>query len=151
MSEQSVSGTATATPPQGLDPKVVKIALAVVAGGIAVIFDTTIVGVALRQLASNLDTTVSTIQWVSTGYLLAMFVAIPATGWLQARIGGKRLWLAALAVFLLGSVLCATAWDAPSLIGFRVLQGLGGGVMMPLMSTLIVQAAQGQPMGRLMA
>jgi len=135
----------------GLDPHVVRIALAVIAGGIAVIFDTTIVSVALRQLATHLDTTVSTIQWVSTGYLLAMFLAIPATGWLQARLGGKRLWLIALGVFLLGSVLCAGAWDAPSLIAFRVLQGLGGGVMMPLMSTLIMQAAHGQPLGRLMA
>jgi EmrB/QacA subfamily drug resistance transporter len=150
MTEQSTVGTATPAS-QRLDPAVVRIALAVVAGGIAVIFDTTIVGVALRQLATHLDTTVSTIQWVATGYLLAMFLAIPATGWLQARIGGKRLWLAALGVFLLGSVLCALAWDAPSLIAFRVLQGLGGGVMMPLMSTLIVQAAQGQPLGRLMA
>ncbi len=134
-----------------LDPHVIRIALAVVAGGIAVIFDTTIVSVALKQLAAHLDTSVSTIQWVSTGYLLAMFLAIPAAGWLQARVGGKRLWLAAICVFLLGSVLCAFAWDAPSLIAFRVLQGLGGGVMMPLMSTLIMQAAHGQPLGRLMA
>jgi len=129
----------------------VRIAMAIIAGGIAVIFDTTIVSVALRQLAAHLDATVSTIQWVSTGYLLAMFLAIPATGWLQARLGGKRLWLLALGVFVLGSVLCAVAWDAPSLIAFRVLQGLGGGVMMPLMSTLIMQAAHGQPLGRLMA
>lgn len=143
MSEQSSSS--------GLDPHVVRIAMAVIAGGIAVIFDTTIVSVALHQLAAHLDATVSTIQWVSTGYLLAMFLAIPATGWLQARLGGKRLWLAALALFLLGSVLCATAWNAPSLIAFRVLQGLGGGVMMPLMSTLIMQAARGRSMGRLMA
>ncbi|MEP9384873.1 MDR family MFS transporter [Nocardioides sp. KR10-350] len=143
MSEQSSRS--------GLDPQVVRIAMAIIAGGIAVIFDTTIVSVALHQLAASLDTTVSTIQWVSTGYLLAMFLAIPATGWLQARIGGKPLWLIALGVFLLGSVLCACAWDAPSLIGFRVLQGLGGGVMMPLMSTLIMQAAQGQALGRLMA
>jgi EmrB/QacA subfamily drug resistance transporter len=135
----------------GLDPQVVRIAMAVIAGGIAVIFDTTIVSVALQQLAAHLHTTVSTIQWVSTGYLLAMFLAIPATGWLQARLGGKRLWLAALVVFLLGSVLCSVAWDAPSLIAFRALQGLGGGVMMPLMSTLIMQAAHGAPLGRLMA
>lgn len=134
-----------------LDPHVVRIALAVIAGGIAVIFDSTIVSIALRQLTDRLHTTLGTIQWVSTGYLLAMFVAIPLSSWLQARLGGKRLWIAALGVFLLGSVLCAFAWNAPSLIAFRVVQGLGGGVMVPLMITLIMQAAGGQSMGRLMA
>ena len=129
MTEQDTVGTTVPTTSRRLDPAVVRIALAVVAGGIAVIFDTTIVGVALRQLAAHLDTTVSTIQWVATGYLLAMFLAIPATGWLQARIGGKRLWLAALGVFLLGSVLCAFAWDAPSLIAFADLVVSAGGTM----------------------
>ena len=137
--------------PTGLDPHVVRIALAVIAGGIAVIFDATIVSIALQQLTHDLNASLSTIQWVSTAYLLAMFVAIPPSSWLQARWGGKRLWIAALGLFLLGSVLCAVAWDAPSLIAFRVVQGLGGGVMMPLMTTLIMQAARGQSMGRLMA
>lgn len=134
-----------------LDPAVVRIALAVIAGGIAVIFDATIVSIALRDLTADLHASLATIQWVSTAYLLAMFVAIPPTGWLQDRVGGKRLWIGALGIFLLGSVLCAVAWDAPSLIAFRVIQGLGGGVMMPLMMTLIMQAAHGQSMGRLMA
>ncbi|UDY23736.1 MDR family MFS transporter [Nocardioides sp. Kera G14] len=134
-----------------LDPHVIRVALALIAGIIAVIFDTTIVSVAIHDLGDDLHTSVSTIQWVSTGYLLAMFVAIPATGWLQARVGGKNLWIASIALFLLGSVLCATAWDATSLIGFRVIQGLGGGIMMPLMTTLLLQAAGGQNLGRLMS
>lgn len=138
-------------PPAKLDPEIVRVALAITVGGIAVIFDTTIVNVALKQLGRELGAPLSTIQWISTGYLLAMFAAIPAVGWLQARLGGKRLWLASMSVFLLGSVLCAVAWDAPSLIAFRVVQGLGGGVMMPLMMTLIMQAAHGQPLGQLMA
>lgn len=150
MSTSPAVGSAPAAS-DTVDPAVWRIAAAVLTGALAVIFDTTIVAVALHTLAAQLHTTVATIQWVSTGYLLAMFLAIPATGWLQARVGGRRLWLAAIAVFLLGSVLCAFAWSAPSLIAFRVLQGLGGGVMMPLMSTLIMQAAHGQPLGRLMA
>lgn len=143
--------TQQASQPAKLDPHVVRIAMAVIAGGIAVIFDSTIVSIALQQLSGRLHASLGTIQWVSTAYLLAMFVAIPLSGWLQARIGGKRLWIAALGVFLLGSVLCALAWDAPSLIAFRVVQGLGGGVMVPLMMTLIMQSARGQSMGRLMA
>ena len=88
---------------------------------------------------------------MSTAYLLAMFVAIPITGWAQSRLGGKRLWLVALTLFLVGSALCAFAWNIESLIAFRVVQGLGGGVMLPLMTTLLIQAAHGQNLGRLMA
>ncbi|SIS20691.1 MDR family MFS transporter [Williamsia sterculiae] len=146
-----VSSDTAPSAPTKLDPHVVRIAMAVIAGGIAVIFDATIVSIALRQLTEDLHASLGTIQWVSTAYLLAMFVAIPPSSWLQSRLGGKRLWILALGVFLLGSVLCALAWDAPSLIAFRVVQGLGGGVMMPLMMTLIMQAARGQSMGRLMA
>ena len=134
-----------------LDPAVVRTAVAVPVGGIAVILDSTIVSVALPQLAADLHTGIATIQWVSTAYLLALGVVIPIVGWLQSRLGGKRLWIAAIAVFLLGSVLCAFAWDAPSLIGFRVLQGVGGGAMLPLMTTMIMQAARGRDLGRLMS
>jgi MFS family permease len=133
------------------DPLLVRMIVALLTGGVAVIFDTTIVAVALHQLAHDLDTTVDVIQWVSTGYLLALGVAVPLVGWLQSLLGGKRLWMAALTLFLLGSALCAAAWNAESLIAFRVVQGLGGGAMMPLMTTLIMQAAKGQDLGRLMA
>jgi EmrB/QacA subfamily drug resistance transporter len=150
-SSQTAAAGASGGSANKLDPRTVRTALAIIAGGLAVVFDTTIVNVALHDLAKDLNATISTIQWVSTAYLLAMFVAIPATGWLQARIGGKRLWIYAQAGFLLGSVLCAFAWNAASLIAFRALQGLAGGVMMPLMITLIMQAAHGQSVGRLMA
>ena len=143
--------TTTAPAATQLDPKVVRVALAIIAGGIAVVFDSTIVSIALHQLRTELQTSLGTIQWVSTGYLLAMCAAVPVSAWLQTRLGGKRLWIAALGVFFLGSVLCAVAWNAPSLIAFRVVQGLGGGIMIPLMTTLILQAAGGQNLGRLMA
>jgi EmrB/QacA subfamily drug resistance transporter len=144
--------TATAKPPaEPIDPETKRIALAIVVGGLTVILDTTIVSVGLRDLASSLNTSIDTIQWVSTAYLLAMFVSIPLAGWAQSRVGGKRLWLAALTVFIGASALCAVAWDAPSLIAFRALLGLGGGIMMPLMSTLVMQAAHGKNLGRIMA
>jgi len=142
---------AAPTPPEKVDPELKRIAFAVIAGGIAVILDTTIVSIALHRLATSLDTSVATIQWVSTAYLLAMFVVMPMSGWAQSRLGGKRLWLTALSLFLIGSLLCACAWDAPSLIVFRVVQGLGGGVLMPLMITLLMQAAGGRNLGRLVA
>jgi EmrB/QacA subfamily drug resistance transporter len=126
-------------------------AIAVLVGGVAVILDSTIVSVALHDLAADLNADVGTIQWVSTAYLLALGVVIPVVGWLQSHLGAKRLWLAALAVFLLGSVLCSFAWDAPSLIAFRVVQGVGGGAMLPLMVTMIMQAATGPDRARLMS
>lgn len=131
-----------------IDRTTLRTTIAVLVGGIAVILDSTIVSVALDGLSRQLHTGVSTIQWVSTGYLLALGVAIPLVGWLQGRLGAKRLWLAALALFLIGSVLCATAWNAPSLIAFRVVQGLGGGALMPLMTTMIMQAAGGRDAAR---
>ncbi|MFJ8349641.1 MDR family MFS transporter [Streptomyces sp. NPDC094153] len=152
MSTPHGPGAAPAAPdPDRVDPAVWRLAFTVVVGALAVVFDTTIVTVALDSLAEGLEAPLSTIQWVSTGYLLAVFVTIPVTGWAQSRIGGRRLWIAALGVFLLGSVLSALAWNAASLIAFRVVQGIGGGIMMPLMITLVVQAAKGRNIGKVMA
>jgi EmrB/QacA subfamily drug resistance transporter len=134
-----------------VDPAVMRVAGVLVTGALAVVFDSTIVSVALHTLSSALHAPVSTIQWVSTGYLLALGVSVPLAGWAQRRFGGKRVWMFALALFLLGSILCSLAWDAPSLIAFRVVQGLGGGLMLPLLQTLIMQAASGKNLGRTMS
>ena len=133
-----------------MDRTLRRLAIALVVGAMAPLFDSTIVSVALHSLARDLDAPVATIQWVTTGYLLAMGVTVPVVGWLQRRVGGKRLWMAALVVFLVGSVLCSLAWSAPSLIASRVVQGVGAGAMMPLLTTLLMQAAGGRDLGRLM-
>ncbi|OKH98083.1 multidrug transporter [Streptomyces sp. CB02923] len=152
MSAPRKTGPApAATDPERMDPAVWRTAAAVIVGALAVVFDTTILSVALHDLVRDLDAPLSTIQWVSTGYLLAVFVTIPLAGWAQSRLGGRRLWLASLGVFLLGSVLSALAWDAAGLIAFRVVQGIGGGIMMPLTATLIMQAAKGRALGKVMA
>jgi MFS family permease len=135
--------------PEKPDPAVVKTALVLVVGVLAVVFDTTIVSVALHTLSVKLHTSVATIQWVSTGYLLALGIAVPLSTWGMQRFGGRRLWIFSLAVFLAGSVGCSLAWNVGSLIGWRVVQGVGGGLMLPLMTTLIFQAAGGRSLGRL--
>ena len=137
--------------PAGLDRDLKRLVVAIIVGAVAVILDTTIVSVGIHELGTSLHVPVSTIQWVSTAYLLAMFVTIPLSGWAQSRLGSKRLWILALTVFTAGSVLCATAWDATSLIVFRAVQGAGGGIIMPLMATVLMQAAGGRNLGRLMA
>ncbi|MEV0716523.1 MDR family MFS transporter [Asanoa sp. NPDC050611] len=136
-------------PTEKLDPGVVRTALILIVGAMAVVFDTTIVSVALHTLAERLDTSVTTIQWVTTGYLLALGIAVPLSTWGLQRFGGKRLWMFSLAVFLAGSIGAALAWNVGSLIGWRVVQGIGGGLMLPLMTTLIFQAAHGRSLGRL--
>jgi EmrB/QacA subfamily drug resistance transporter len=134
-----------------VDPRVWWTAGAVLVGALAVLFDTTIVAVGLDTLARELHASVATIQWVTTGYLLALGIAVPVTGWAQRSLGGKRLWIIALSVFLAGSVLSSLSWSAASLIAFRIVQGLGGGIMLPLMATLVMQAAHGRNLGKVMS
>ena len=134
-----------------LPPQVRRALLALIVGGIAAILDSTMVTLALHTLVVGLHSTDGTIQWVTTGYLLAMAVAIPVTGWAESRWGGKRVWMAALVIFVLGSVLCALSWSDTSLIGFRVVQGFGAGLIFPLMQTLGVRAAGGRASSNLIA
>ena len=135
----------------GSDPALRALTYTLIVGALAVIFDTTIMSVAINNLAGQLHTSLSTIQWVSTAYLLSLSATMPAVSWAQSVLGGKRLWILALCLFFVGSLLCASAWNAPSLIIFRVFQGIGGGIMMVLMSTLIMQAAKGKNIGKTMA
>src|SRR5262249_58078450 len=95
-----VAATPAKPAAEELDPALVKTALIIVVGGLAVVFDTTIVSVALHTLAAELNTTVTTVQWVTTGYLLALGITVPLSTWGLQRFGGKRLWIFALAVFL---------------------------------------------------
>lgn len=132
-------------------PGVWPVAWTTLVGGLGVLFATTIVAVAVKPLAGILDVPLSTVQWISTGYLLALAVVIPIAPWAQHRFGGRRLWIAGLALFLVASVLSALAWDAPSLITFRALQGAAGGLFMPLMTTLVMQAASGTGLARVMS
>ena len=123
----------------------------VVLGTIMSILDTTIVNVAIETLGRDLDASLSAIQWVSTGYLLALATVIPLTGWAMERFGGRNLWMLSVALFLVGSVLCGLAWSTTSLIVFRVLQGFGGGMIMPVGQAILAQAAGPERMGRIMS
>ena len=135
-----------------ITPEILKVAGVVVLGSIMAILDTTVVNVALPtfQTEFKLDD-YSTVAWTITAYTLALAAIIPATGWAADRFGTKRLYLIALALFTLGSVLCALAWNIEALIGFRVLQGLGGGMLMPLGMMIMTKAAGPHRLGRLMA
>ena len=104
------------------------------------LLDMTVINVAVPTLAGEFNASTTTIEWVVTGYLLSLALFIPISGWLGDRFGTKRVFLSALSIFLAGSILCGLAWDVESLIGFRVLQGVGGGMLTPVGMTMLFRA-----------
>ena len=114
------------------------------------VLDGTIVTVAVDTFASVFDSPISTVVWVSVGYLLAAGLALPTSGWAIDRFGGRRVFFIGLGLFVLGSGLASLAWSAPSLIMFRVLQGFGGGMLEPTSLTLAAKAAGQRRVGRVM-
>jgi EmrB/QacA subfamily drug resistance transporter len=148
----------TATPEEGvaqrspvLTREILTLAAVVVLGAIMTVLDATIVNVALPTLGREFGTSIATIQWATTAYLLAFASVIPLTGWASQRLGAKELWLLSLGLFTIGSLLAGLSWSVGALIAFRVIQGLGGGMIMPLGQTILAQAAGPQRMGRVMS
>jgi EmrB/QacA subfamily drug resistance transporter len=135
----------------GLSREILVLAAVVVLGTSMTVLDLTIVNVAIPTLGGDLHTSIATIQWVLTGYMLAFASVIPLTGWATERYGTKRIWLVSLLLFMLGSALAGAAWSIGALIGFRVLQGLGAGMILPVGQTILAQAAGPQRMGRVMS
>ncbi|MEV4803706.1 DHA2 family efflux MFS transporter permease subunit [Nonomuraea sp. NPDC049421] len=124
---------------------------AVLLGVIMTMLDTTIVNVALGTLARDFGSSLSEIQWTVTGYLLALSMTVPVTGWATGRFGARRVWLTALVLFVAGSALSAAAWSVWSLVAFRAVQGIGGGLLMPVGQAMLAQTAGKERMGRAMA
>jgi DHA2 family multidrug resistance protein len=116
-----------------------KLAITLVAMGAALMafIDISIVNVALSDMRASFGTPLDQIGWVSTGYMMANIVVIPLTGWFQRRFGFRRYFSVSILVFTAASALCGLAWNLPSLVLFRVLQGLGGGAIIPTAQSLL--------------
>jgi EmrB/QacA subfamily drug resistance transporter len=136
--------------PSALDRRTLVVAGVVLLGEVMAIMDSTIVNVALDRLTTDFQSSFTTIQWVVTAYTLALAAVIPVSGWAGDRFGTKRIYLASVAAFTFGSVLCAFAWNPASLIAFRVLQGLGGGLVLPMVTTIVTKVAGPHRRGRVM-
>ena len=130
-----------------LGPGIWKIIAVTVAGAFMTQLSTTMVNVSLSSLGAELRASLSAIQWVTSGYLLALALMLPLTGWLVERIGAKALYLWCFSTFTLSSALCGVAWSANALIAFRILQGMSGGLMAPMAQMMIARAA-GKHMAR---
>jgi EmrB/QacA subfamily drug resistance transporter len=116
------------------------VAVAFVLGLFMDILDTTIVNVALPTLAKEFNATTNQIEWVVTGYLLSLALWIPASGWLGDRFGTKKIFIFALTVFTTASMLCGMAWSIQSLVAFRIVQGVGGGMITPVGTAMLYRA-----------
>jgi EmrB/QacA subfamily drug resistance transporter len=124
-----------------IDPAIWKISSVAVLGSFLSQLDATIVNVSLSNLALQLHCSLSVIQWVTSGYLLALALVLPLNGWLVDRIGARALYLWCFSAFTLSSALCGLAWSANSLIGFRILQGMSGGLLAPMAQMMMARAA----------
>src|ERR1700759_4257184 len=144
------SVTAAKPEPLKIERHVWVISGVVILGMIMSILDTTIVNVALDTLSKELHSPIADVQWVVTGYLLALAAVMPVTGWMARRYGAKRVYLVSLLLFTLGSIACGLSNTLVALVAFRVLQGIGGGMIMPLAQLIMAQVAGPQRMGRVM-
>jgi EmrB/QacA subfamily drug resistance transporter len=134
-----------------LDRKILGVALIVALGAVTAVVDMTIIGVALHTLSDGFDVGLSTIQWVTTSYILAAAMVVPLSGWATDFFGARRLWLASVVIFSAGSLLAGLAWSVPSLIAFRILQGVGAGLIGPVGTSIVARTAGRERMGRAMS
>ncbi|WP_214417286.1 DHA2 family efflux MFS transporter permease subunit [Sphaerisporangium fuscum] len=134
-----------------LDPNLLRLAAVLMVGGLASLLNTTIVGVALDDARAALAADTEQIQWVATAHLLTLAVVVPTMPWALSRVGARSLWRASLLIFAVASLLCGAAWSTSSLIVFRILQGIGGGLILPVLQTILATMAGPRRLGRVMA
>lgn len=113
------------------------ITIAAMAAALMSVLDISIVNVALSDIRASFGTPLDQIAWVSTGYMMANVVVIPMTGWLQRRFGYRKYFTVSVLMFTAASVLCGLAWNLPSLVFFRILQGMGGGAIIPTSQAIL--------------
>ncbi|HZJ64370.1 MAG TPA: MFS transporter, partial [Kofleriaceae bacterium] len=113
------------------------ITITVMAAALMALIDISIVNVALSDIRASFGTPIDQIGWVSTSYMMANIVVIPMTGWLQRRFGFRRYFSTSVLIFTIASALCGLAWNLPSLIVFRILQGMGGGAIIPTSQAIL--------------
>jgi len=134
-----------------LPKEVTRAAWAIAVAALAPMLDTTMVNIAINQFGKDFHTSLEMIQWIITGYVLALAVAVPVSGWLMDKFNGKKVLIYAELGFILFSVLSGLSWNFESLLVFRIFQGMSAGIIIPLMTTLLMKVAGPDKLGRLMA
>jgi EmrB/QacA subfamily drug resistance transporter len=149
MSKEPAEVITTGHQPQSVKALVIPL-ITLILGCFMVLLDGSAVNVALPRLSGAFNTSLSTLQWVVTGYVLATAAVIPLAGWLSDKYGAKRIFLFSIAFFTLGSILCAIATDAAQLIIFRIIQGVGGGMVMPIAFAFVYKLSPSDKVGAIM-
>src|ERR1700677_1794421 len=134
-----------------LDAGLLRIAGVCILASVMGILDTTVGSGAERTVIVGFGSTQATVGWTMTGYTLGLATVIPLAGWASDRFGTKRLFMGAVLWFTVGSLLCSTATTITALITFRVIQGLGAGMLVPVMFIVLARQAGPRRLGRLMA
>jgi EmrB/QacA subfamily drug resistance transporter len=134
-----------------LSPALRRMIVVIVVGSFMTLLDSTVVNVALRRLSTDLGSPLTTVEWLVTAYLLAMAAVLPVTGWAAARFGARTVYVGATAVFTLASLACGFAGSAGMLIALRAVQGLAGGMSMPVGQMILAKEAGPDRMGRVMS
>ena len=124
--------------------------LVIVIGTFMAILDTSIVNIAIPKMMAVFNVGTDDIEWVMTAYMLMMAIVIPLTGFLGERFGLKRMYVFSLAVFTLGSLLCGVSWNLTTMIMARIVQAIGGGMIMPISMTLIFRIVPRHKIGMAM-
>jgi len=137
--------------PYKLDARLLRISGVCILATVMAILDVTVVAVAQRTFIDQFGSTQAVVAWTMTGYTLALATVIPLTGWAADRFGTKRLFMGSVLAFTLGSLLCAIASSILQLIIFRVVQGIGGGMLLPLGFMILTREAGPARLGRLMS
>lgn len=130
--------------------KIIVPLIAIITGVFMVVLDSTAMNVALQTLVKEFDSDLPTLQWAVTGYMLAQAAVIPLAGWLSDRFGAKTIFLTAIGLFTIGSLLCATPSNSELLIAFRVIQGLGGGFVLPVSMAYVYRLSPPSKVGLVM-
>ncbi|PWK84609.1 EmrB/QacA subfamily drug resistance transporter [Lentzea atacamensis] len=144
-----MSRRATTPPPVPIPARVWGVAGVVGVGALLGMLDSTLVNLAVEAVRDDLRSSLQMVQWIVTGYLIALVVSLPASGWLGARFGHGRVWGVSLAMFVVASALCALAPGVTALVAARVMQGLAAGVMVPAGQAVIGSIAGPGQLGRL--
>src|SRR5271155_3601244 len=137
--------------PDSLDADLLRIAGVCILASVMAVLDATVVSVAQRTFIVDFGSSQAIVGWTMTGYTLGLATVIPLAGWASDRFGTKRLFMGAVVWFTLGSLLCSTATTITALITFRVIQGLGGGMLLPVTFIVLAREAGPRRLGRLLA
>ena len=137
--------------PDSLDAGLLRIAGVCILASVMALLDGTVVSVAQRTFIAEFGSTQAIVAWTITGYTLGQATVIPLAGWASDRFGTKRLFMGAAFWFTTASLLCSMASNVSQLIAFRVIQGLGGGILVPLTLIILTREAGPRRLGRLMA